>query len=285
MQVVEQASARDFAAAAVEMLSADQANNTLLISTLDRALRADGEPRPWWGAIAFERSRPVAGLLRDRAGAFISTGTPRAARALGRALRTAAWQQSLVGPAAMANECARALRLPARTQFELQVHRLTGAPQGPSHPPSGRMRAATAGDAQLLMDWAARFREEARLTESEAEIRRQIGPRIERDQLRLWIGETGQPQAFAGALRIDAACARIAPVYTEPAHRRRAVGQALVAAYCAELQAAGATTLLLFTDASNPTSNALYARVGFVPQGRHVHLIVTRPTAAAYANG
>ena len=103
MQVVEQASARDFAAATAELLAADEANNTLLLSTLERALRADdAAAQAWWGAVAFERSRgAVACLLRDRAGAFISTGTPRAARALGRALRTAAWQQSLVGPAAI----------------------------------------------------------------------------------------------------------------------------------------------------------------------------------------
>jgi predicted GNAT family acetyltransferase len=56
---------------------------------------------------------------------------------------------------------------------------------------------------------------------------------------------------------------RIGPVYTPPEHRRRGYASAAVAAVCADALARGARQCLLFTDLANPTSNKIYAAVGF----------------------
>jgi predicted GNAT family acetyltransferase len=276
MRIVEQSSADELAAAAGALLGAAPAQNTLLISKL---ADAGGETRRrWWSAVALDARRNAAAcLVRDRAAVFISTGSARAARALGRSLRNAHWQQSIVGPETMASECAAGLRLPTRTEFELQLLQLDCAPRFPSPVPAGAMRVADDDDGELLRDWCARFRKEARLVENEDEAAVRLMERLRDRMLRLWIDGAGQSVAFAGLTRVGASGARIAPVYTAPARRGRGYGQALVASLCAELQQAGAATICLFTDLTNRTSNALYRRVGFEPHGRHLHLIVTRP--------
>jgi len=63
----------------------------------------------------------------------------------------------------------------------------------------------------------------------------------------------------------------IAPVYTPPDCRGRGYAQALVARVCTALTAQGAQRIFLFTDAENPTSNAVYARVGFRVVAEHAH--------------
>ena len=58
---------------------------------------------------------------------------------------------------------------------------------------------------------------------------------------------------------------RVDPVYT-PAHLRgRGYAGAVTVEVSRAALAAGATDVVLFTDPANPTSNALYQRIGYVP--------------------
>ena len=54
-------------------------------------------------------------------------------------------------------------------------------------------------------------------------------------------------------------------VYTPPEHRGRGYATSCVAALSARLLAEGRRFCFLFTDAANPTSNAIYQRIGYVP--------------------
>lgn len=56
---------------------------------------------------------------------------------------------------------------------------------------------------------------------------------------------------------------RVAPVYTPPALRGRGYAAAVTAEVSRAARAEGAEEVLLFTDLSNPTSNALYHRLGY----------------------
>jgi len=58
---------------------------------------------------------------------------------------------------------------------------------------------------------------------------------------------------------------RIGPIYTTPEHRRRGFGAAVTAAASRWALDAGAERVLLFTDLANPTTNALYPRIGYRP--------------------
>ena len=56
---------------------------------------------------------------------------------------------------------------------------------------------------------------------------------------------------------------RIGPVYTPPGRRRRGYATSLVAALSAWLLEHGRRRCYLYTDLANPTSNAIYRRIGY----------------------
>ena len=58
---------------------------------------------------------------------------------------------------------------------------------------------------------------------------------------------------------------RVGPVYTPPEHRGRGYATSLVADLTAERLSTGLAFCFLFTDLANPTSNAIYARIGYEP--------------------
>ena len=58
---------------------------------------------------------------------------------------------------------------------------------------------------------------------------------------------------------------RIGPVYTPPAQRGRGYAGALTAAASQDQLDRGAAFCFLFTDLANPTSNAIYRRIGYEP--------------------
>ncbi|MFD5257679.1 GNAT family N-acetyltransferase [Streptomyces bobili] len=77
-----------------------------------------------------------------------------------------------------------------------------------------------------------------------------------------WEAPDGTPVSMAAATSVIGGMVRVDPVYT-PAHLRGYAGAVTVEASRAALTA-GATDVVLFTDPDNPTSNALYQRLGYV---------------------
>ncbi|GAA2113059.1 GNAT family N-acetyltransferase [Streptomyces synnematoformans] len=78
-----------------------------------------------------------------------------------------------------------------------------------------------------------------------------------------WEAPDGTPVSVAGVNPPVAGLAQVDPVYTPPAHRGHGYAAAATAAVTRAALAAGATEAALFTDAANPTSNALYERLGY----------------------
>lgn len=132
----------------------------------------------------------------------------------------------------------------------------------PEPPPAGRARVAGPGDRELLMRWHDEFVVAAGLR-----MGRDPGEwadaRLAYGGITLWEAPDGTPVSMAGATPEIAGQVRVAPVYT-PAHLR---GRGYAGAVTAEVSRAalerGATEVLLFTDLANPTSNALYQRLGY----------------------
>ncbi|MEU5475584.1 GNAT family N-acetyltransferase [Streptomyces lydicus] len=75
----------------------------------------------------------------------------------------------------------------------------------------------------------------------------------------------GRPVSMAGITRTLVGTARVAPVYTPPELRGRGYAGAVTAAVSQAAKDSGAQEVLLFTDLANPTSNALYRRLGYRP--------------------
>lgn len=128
----------------------------------------------------------------------------------------------------------------------------------------GRMRRATAADEALLVHWWRAFQREAVPMEpdrAEASVKRDLYA----DVGGLWLWEVeGQPVALAGARGPTPRGMRVGPVYTPPEKRRNGYAAALVGSLTQLLLEQGREFVFLFTDLANPTSNALYAHLGYV---------------------
>jgi predicted GNAT family acetyltransferase len=129
---------------------------------------------------------------------------------------------------------------------------------------AGRARVALAADADWIIDRQVAFIEEVGLPDRPERLRELLPPRIERGDFRIW--DDGGPVAYAGYNDAAPEFARIAPVYTLPECRGRGYATSLVAALSRELKERGKRKLFLTTDVANPTSNAIYARIGFRPE-------------------
>ncbi|HSF87637.1 MAG TPA: GNAT family N-acetyltransferase [Acidimicrobiia bacterium] len=131
----------------------------------------------------------------------------------------------------------------------------------------GAPRMATSSDADLIVDWFEQFSFEAipeepvdrdRYASAAARlIERRRGTGVwlwDRDAQVVSLSAHGNPTPSG---------MRIGPVYTPPEHRGRGYATALVAHQSAQLLASGRRFCFLFTDLANPTSNAIYQRIGY----------------------
>ncbi|MFD3733650.1 GNAT family N-acetyltransferase [Streptomyces sp. NPDC058632] len=79
-----------------------------------------------------------------------------------------------------------------------------------------------------------------------------------------WENPDGTPVSMAATTSMVGGMIRVDPVYT-PAHLRgRGYAGAVTVEASRAALAAGATDVVLFTNPANPTSNALYQRIGYV---------------------
>jgi RimJ/RimL family protein N-acetyltransferase len=132
-------------------------------------------------------------------------------------------------------------------------------------PPSGvggAPRAADPAEAVLVGDWLEGFDAEAHTAIAAPRDDELVRRRIADGTILLWTDD-GAPVSLAGWHRPSAGVGRVGPVYTPPEHRRHGYAAAVTAAAAQTILDAGATHVMLFTDLANPTSNGVYARLGF----------------------
>jgi RimJ/RimL family protein N-acetyltransferase len=136
----------------------------------------------------------------------------------------------------------------------------------------GRGRPADLTDRDLCIDWMHAFHAEALPRETAGDVVRIVERRITQGGLSLW-EDGARPVSLAGTSVVVAGVARIGPVYTPPHLRGHGYGAAATATASRAGFAAGAARCMLFTDLANPTSNALYPRLGYHPVGDAVHYV------------
>jgi GNAT superfamily N-acetyltransferase len=130
----------------------------------------------------------------------------------------------------------------------------------PERMPPGQPRAGGPADRGLIIAWCEAFHQEAQ--SGPEDVPGMVDDRLSYGGLTLW--ETGsQPVSLAGLTRQAAGQVRVGPVYTPPGLRGKGYGGAVTWAVSRAALAAGVTSVLLFTDLANPTSNALYQRLGY----------------------
>jgi predicted GNAT family acetyltransferase len=125
---------------------------------------------------------------------------------------------------------------------------------------AGELRLADEPDRALLVGWMREFILEAGILGS-AQAEAMVDGRMRRDCLLVW--EDEQPVSMLGVTPAVAGVVRIGPVYTPPPQRRRGYAGTAVAAASRRALAQGAERCMLYTDLDNPTSNKIYAEVGY----------------------
>jgi len=144
------------------------------------------------------------------------------------------------------------------------IHVLTQVEEVPT--PSGAARRARPDDLELILGWSRAFGEEAvpggHFDEAQASLRvtRRLAE-VGGDGYRIWAD--GEPVSLVGYTSAGADTARVGPVYTPPAMRQHGYATALTAQVSRELLESGMRYCLLYTDLANPTSNAIYRRIGY----------------------
>jgi len=130
----------------------------------------------------------------------------------------------------------------------------------------GHMRLQKAADTELMVDWLQAFEAEALsfVEPDEQRARRIVDHRLNAERAGLMLWEDGEVVSVAGFGGDTPNGIRIGPVYTPPERRGRGYATALVAELSSQLLAEGQRFCFLYTDLANPTSNAIYERIGYV---------------------
>lgn len=165
----------------------------------------------------------------------------------------------------------------ARTTMQQRLYRLTAVRSIPGVP--GAARLATLGDLPRLEAWARSFVAEAASDAAFSDVRLVVERMIECRDLLVW--DDHGPASMAAAVRPTPRGCSIGFVYTPPDRRARGYATACVAALSRRILKSGKTFCTLFTDMANPTSNAIYQRIGYEALGDFLEVRFITPSNMA----
>ncbi len=171
--------------------------------------------------------------------------------------------QSVNGPAVWVEAIAAQMGTKVVGRQGVRLHQLRGTPRLP-HAPLGRARVLRENEMELLQSWLYEFSVEATPEDPQ--------PRLSFDKIKLMLPECwawtidDKPVSLARTQRPFYGGWTIGPVYTPLAHRCHGYAGAVVHAQCQRLLHEGTSYIALYTDLANPTSNKLYAAIGFEPK-------------------
>jgi predicted GNAT family acetyltransferase len=283
----------EFLAAAGDHLAADPVVGTVVTTVARRALSQveagiEQPDRDWWLVVRDGTGAVVGIAMRTAPFApypvFLLPMPDEAALALAGALAQRGEQVLGINGALPAVElCAADLARLQGGRVEVAQHtRLheLGELSLPA-PVAGRLVAATVDDLELATRWFEAFMGDAdemagrprgasaHDVPEPAEMLR----KIRAGTLWFWVDETGERVHLTGANPPAFGVARIGPVYTPPAERGCGWASNAVAEVSRRLVADGAR-VCLFTDQANPTSNRIYAALGYRPVVDMANLVI-----------
>jgi predicted GNAT family acetyltransferase len=132
----------------------------------------------------------------------------------------------------------------------------------PPPPVPGSLRLAVLDDLDRVHAWSGAFQHEA-TPHDPPPVEGRTRARIASGEIFLW--DDGQPVCMAATARPLEKGISIGLVYTPPEQRRMGYASALVADLSQRMLDSGFEYCSLFTDLANPTSNAIYQRIGYRP--------------------
>jgi predicted GNAT family acetyltransferase len=138
----------------------------------------------------------------------------------------------------------------------------------------GRIRQATEADKDLVTKWSHAFH-----IDTHGDVRNMpetdITPGLEREWVFLW--EDGKPVSMALKTRPTDKGMTVGGVYTPPELRGKGYATSCVAELSRHILQSGKEFCTLYTDLANPTSNAIYKKIGYEEVGDSVEYTFEMP--------
>lgn len=273
-----------------ELLAAEPVLGSVIASYTERVARelADGRDSwpeagapfdRWWLVVRDDAGTAVSAAMRtapftpwpsyslpmsDEAAALLATALHDRGEVLG------GCNGALPGAGALAAETARLAGVSITVDKHTRLWEATSVTPAPV--PEGTLRLATEEDVDLALDWFRRFHAEAdeqagrepHADSGEHATVDSVLVRIREDAIWLWELPGGEVVHLTGANLPSFGVARIGPVYTPRLQRGRGIASHVVGELTRRGLAAG-HRMCLFTDQANPTSNKIYAGLGYRP--------------------
>jgi hypothetical protein len=150
----------------------------------------------------------------------------------------------------------------ARVRMSMRIHDCVRVVW--SERATGKFRAALASDIPQLAAWRTAFERDVFAREATADAEPVVRRQIDDGALFVWT-DSGQVVSMAAVCRPTRRGIAVAYVYTPPEFRGRGYATSCVAELTERQLRAGREFCCLYTDLANPTSNAIYARIGYRP--------------------
>ena len=270
MDVMTYASAAEFLAGVEPILARHEAEHHLVLGVagalatspppngeLFAMAATDGDGLVAAAIMTGDRPLLVASDRDEIAGAV-----PLVCDALQASARTPSHMIGTVGQIeVLAAEWGRRMHRAPRVAMRQRAYKLTTV--DPTPQASGTLRVATVDDLDLVTEWVVEFEREALAGMLPQTARSVAVRRVAAGEVYLWCDP--EPRTMAGSARPTRRGVAVNAVYTPPAWRRRGYATACVAELSALLLGRGYEFCVLYTDLSNPTSNAIYSRIGYRP--------------------
>jgi predicted GNAT family acetyltransferase len=256
-------------ARAGEFLATRPVEHNLVLTILHDRI-AHPEPGRYWIVVDHDA---IVGVALQSPITFFATTTPMSrAHVTALAESVAHTAPDLPGinaeagtAAAFAGHWTEILGIPAKPVFGQRLYQL-GELRSPDGIP-GHARVATVDDLDLAIAWLQEFHHDVGQPP-------QLDPAVQlRDRMagdRLWFWDDDGPCAMVAFARTVGGIARIGPVYTPPERRRHGYAAACTAAVSQHVLDHHADGCVLYTDLANPTSNAVYRRLGYQAVAEHL---------------
>jgi ribosomal protein S18 acetylase RimI-like enzyme len=266
----------EFEAAAGQYLRSDPVRHTVPLTVLESLRHSGGttfgDDQPRFGWHEPDRGPADGAFLHTPPFPVLVAGIPAGSAAGLVELLMAGKPAAANLPEAAAAEFGKAWAActGGRTAVHLRMRLYRLADLTPPDPfPAGAARLAGQSDYDLLVAWNDEFHAETGAHGDDTG--RIVADRLSHGGFYLW-EDGGRLVAMAGLSRTVAGVARVAAVYTPPEHRRRGYGGAVTTAVTEQARARGAAEVVLYADVANPTSNALYQRLGYHPVADRIDL-------------
>jgi predicted GNAT family acetyltransferase len=272
MQLARHATAGDFLAATQPALEKNEAANNLMLGLASRLVKYPERIRvqPYLATVRAGTQLAGAALMTPPFGVnvFAQASSPQSAlQPIAQDLHAGEWRIPFVNGMSHASDAFAAMwqslaGVALKNTIRERVYQLDHviAPRWPA----GVFRMAHAGDVDLIAAWIGAFHDEALPNDPPINTRDWALTAIADGDVYLWEVD-GEPVSLARKSRSTAHGQSIGPVYTPPAHRGHGYASAVTARLSQLILSSGKRFAMLFTDLSNPTSNSIYQKIGYVP--------------------